>query len=204
MAHDALGGDYTLLFNGIEVDRYVKAPPWPTEGPTIFFIGRHEPRKGLAILLEAMRSLPADTRLWVASDGPETAALQARHGNDSRIEWLGRIDEDEKASRMRGADVFCAPSLRGESFGVVLLEGMAAQTPVVASDLPGYHNVARSGADAVLVPPGDAGALSLALANVLENPTCAERLVASGQQRAEEFSMDNLAARYGELYERIA
>jgi glycosyltransferase involved in cell wall biosynthesis len=81
---------------------------------------------------------------------------------------------------------------------------MAAQTPVVASDLPGYHNVARSGADAVLVPPGDAAALSHALAKVLENPTCAERLVTSGQQRAEEFSMDNLAARYGELYERIA
>jgi phosphatidylinositol alpha-mannosyltransferase len=204
MAHDALGGEYTLLFNGIEVDRYAKAPAWPTDGPTIFFIGRHEPRKGLAVLLEAIQSLPADTRLWVGSDGPETAALQARYRNDSRIEWLGRIDEDEKASRMRGADVFCAPSLRGESFGVVLLEGMAAQTPVVASDLPGYHNVARSGADAVLVPPGDAAGLSHALGKVLENPTCAERLVASGQQRAEEFSMDNLAARYAELYEQIA
>jgi phosphatidylinositol alpha-mannosyltransferase len=204
MAHDALGGDYTLLFNGIEVDRYAKAVPWPTDGPTIFFVGRHEPRKGLAVLLEAMRSLPPDTRLWVASDGPQTDALRSAYRADSRIEWLGRIDEDEKASRMRGADVFCAPSLRGESFGVVLLEGMAAQTPVVASDLPGYHNVARSGADAVLVPPGDAAALSRALAQVLENPTCAGHLVASGQQRAEEFSMDNLAARYQELYQQIA
>jgi phosphatidylinositol alpha-mannosyltransferase len=104
---------------------------------------------------------------------------------------------------MRGADVFCAPSLRGESFGVVLLEGMAAQTPVVASDLPGYANVARAGADAILVPPGDARALAAALAQVLENPTCAERLVASGRERADEFSMDNLAARYVELYEKI-
>ena len=204
MAHDALGGEYTLLFNGIEVDRFAKASPWPTDGPTIFFVGRHEPRKGLAVLLEAMGSLSGDTRLWVASDGPETAALQARYGSDSRIEWLGRIDEDEKAARLKGADVFCAPSLRGESFGVVLLEGMAAQTPVVASDLPGYHNVARSGADAILVPPGDVDALSDALAKVLENPTCAERLVASGQQRAEEFSMDNLAERYVELYQKLA
>jgi phosphatidylinositol alpha-mannosyltransferase len=93
--------------------------------------------------------------------------------------------------------------LRGESFGVVLLEGMAAQTPVVASDLPGYHNVARSGADALLVNPGDAAALAATLAKVLENPTCAERLVASAQQRAEEFSMDNLAGRYVELYDSI-
>jgi phosphatidylinositol alpha-mannosyltransferase len=151
-----------------------------------------------------MRSLPGDAHLWIAGDGPETSALQGQHGGDARIEWLGRIDDDEKASRLRGADVFCAPSLRGESFGVVLLEGMAAQTPVVASDLPGYHNVARSGADAILVPPGDVNALANALATVLENPTCAERLVTSGQQRAEEFSMDNLAARYVQLYEAIS
>ena len=204
MAHDALGGDYTLLFNGIEVDRFAKAEAWPSDGPTIFFVGRHEPRKGLAVLLEAMQTLPADVRVWVAGDGPETADLQARYGHDGRVEWLGRIDDHEKASRLRGADVFCAPSLRGESFGVVLLEGMAAQTPVVASDLPGYHNVARSGADAILVPPGDPRALAAALAQVLENPTCAERLVASGRERAEEFSMDNLAARYADLYERVA
>ena len=204
MAHDALGGDYTLLFNGIEVDRFAKAEPWPSDAPTIFFVGRHEPRKGLAVLLEALQSLPSDVRVWVAGDGPESSALQRQYGHDGRIEWLGRIDDHEKACRLRGADVFCAPSLRGESFGVVLLEGMAAQTPVVASDLPGYHNVARSGADAILVPPGDAAALAGALAKVLENPTCAERLVASGRERAEEFSMDNLAARYADLYERVA
>jgi phosphatidylinositol alpha-mannosyltransferase len=204
MAHDALGGEYTLLFNGIEVDRFAKAPPTPTEGPTVFFVGRHEPRKGLAVLLDAMRHLPSDTRLWVASDGPETAELKERFGSDRRVEWLGRIDEDEKASRLRGADVFCAPSLRGESFGVVLLEGMAAQTPVVASNLPGYRNVARAGADALLVEPGDPIALADALRGVLENPSCAEKLVASGQQRAEEFSMDNLAACYVTLYETLA
>ena len=156
MAQEALGGDYTLLFNGIEVERFAKASPWPSDAPTIFFVGRHEPRKGLAVLLEALQSLPADVRLWIAGDGPETASLQARYSHDARVEWLGRIDDHEKASRLRGADVFCAPSLRGESFGVVLLEGMAAQTPVVASDLPGYRNVARSGADGILVPPDDA------------------------------------------------
>jgi phosphatidylinositol alpha-mannosyltransferase len=200
LAQRYLGGEYTLLFNGIEVEHFAKAEPWPTDGPTIFFIGRHEPRKGLAVLLEAMALLPGDVHLWVGGDGPETAELRARHGHDARIEWLGRIDDDEKAARLRGADVFCAPSLRGESFGVVLLEGMAALTPVVASDLPGYRNVARAGSDAVLVPPGDAAALARALEGVLADSSCSEALVGSGFQRAEEFSMDNLARRYAELY----
>src|SRR5207244_511825 len=106
--------------------------------------GRHEERKGLAVLLDAMAQLPADIRLWVASDGPQTAELQARTAGDERVEWLGRISDTEKAQRLRGADVFCAPSLHGESFGVVLLEAMAAGTALVASDLPGYANVARA------------------------------------------------------------
>src|SRR5438876_3144954 len=112
-ACDALDGDYVLLFNGVEVERFAKATPWPADGPTIFFVGRHEPRKGLAVLLKTMRALPADVRLWVGGDGPATATLRAQYGSDTRIEWLGRIDEEEKASRLRGADVFCAPSLRG-------------------------------------------------------------------------------------------
>jgi phosphatidylinositol alpha-mannosyltransferase len=212
MAHEALGGEYLLLFNGIEIDRFAKAPPWDatargggeqTDGPVIFFVGRHEPRKGLDILLTALRYLPADVRVWIGGDGPETTALQAQHTGDPRLEWLGRISDDEKASRLRAADVFCAPSLRGESFGVVLLEAMAARTPIVASDLDGYRNVARSGADALLVPPGDPVALGGALREVISNPSCAEALVTSGQQRAEEFSMDNLAHRYVELYKQL-
>ena len=84
---------------------------------------------------------------------------QATSAND-RIEWLGVISEREKIRRIRGADVLCAPSLHGESFGVILLEGMAAGTPVVASDLVGYRNVARPDQDALLVPPGDPVALA--------------------------------------------
>src|SRR5205807_6661207 len=109
MAQSALGGDYTLLFNGIEVDRFAKAPPWPTDGPTVLFVGRHEPRKGLAVLLEAMARLPADVRLWVAGDGPQTGALKAATAGDARVEWLGRLSDDELARRLRGADVLCAP-----------------------------------------------------------------------------------------------
>ena len=204
MAQEALGGDYVLVHNGIDVERFAKASPWPTEGPTIFFVGRHEPRKGLAVLLEAMKRLPPEVRLWVGGDGPETAALRQRTRGDDRIEWLGAIDDDEKARRLRGADVFCAPSLYGESFGVVLLEAMAAHTPIVATDLPGYANVARAGTDAVLVPEDDPEVLADALRSVLADTRLAERLAVAGEARAAAFAMDRLAERYVELYDQVA
>ena len=197
-----LGGEYTVVHNAVEIDRYESAEPWPTEGPTIFFVGRHEPRKGLAVLLDALTGLPSDVRLWVGSDGPETDELKRRSAGDPRIAWLGRISEDEKLSRLRGADLFCAPSLRGESFGVVLLEAMAAETPIVASELPGYAKVARAGRDALLVEPGDAAALATAIEKVLHDDDEAGRLVAAGRERAEEFSMARQASRYLGIYEQ--
>jgi phosphatidylinositol alpha-mannosyltransferase len=196
----ALGGRYEVLFNGIEVDRFAKADPWPTDGPTILFMGRHEPRKGLAVLLEAMARLPGDVQLWVASDGPQTRQLQSQYAGDPRIAWLGRLDEGEKASRLRGADVFCAPSLGGESFGVVLLEAMAAGTPVVASDLAGYRAVARAGVDALLVPPGEEQPLAAALGRVLADPALSASLQSNGELHVAGFAMECLALRYLELY----
>jgi phosphatidylinositol alpha-mannosyltransferase len=201
-ASDDLGGEYRLLFNGIEIERYAKAVPWPTTGPTILFVGRHEPRKGLAVLLEAMGRLAPDVRLWVASDGPQTAKLRAAT-TDPRVEWLGRISEEEKARRLRGADVFCAPSLEGESFGVVLLEAMAASTAIVASDLPGYRNVARPGADALLVPPGDVAALAGGLTRALGDAPLREQLETSGECRAARFSMERLAEQYVGIYAQV-
>ncbi len=201
MAQRALGGTYELLFNGIEVERFAKATPWPAEVPTILFVSRHEARKGLVVLLDALRHLPADIRLWVASDGPQTAALRARTAGDGRVEWLGRISEGEKARRLRGADVVCAPSLHGESFGLVLLEAMASSTPIVASDLPGYRNVARQGQEALLVDPDRPDQLAAAICRVIEEPGLRRSLVAAGDLRAAEFSMDHLAERYLTLYE---
>jgi phosphatidylinositol alpha-mannosyltransferase len=200
LAQRYLGGEYTPVFNGIDVEEHAAAEPWPTAGPTVFFVGRHEPRKGLDVLLAAMSSLPADTRLWVAGDGPDTDALRARHGGDERIEWLGRVSDAEKLRRIRGADAFCAPALRGESFGVVLLEGMAAGTPVVASDIDGYRTVATDGVDALLVPPGDPEALASALSEVLAGGATVERLVEGGRKRADTFSMRHLSELYLELY----
>jgi phosphatidyl-myo-inositol alpha-mannosyltransferase len=202
LVQKALGGDYELLFNGIEVERFAKATPTPTDGPTILFVGRHEERKGLRVLLQAMEQLPPDTHLWVASDGPQTAELKEYARGDHRIEWLGRVDDDERNRRLRGADVFCAPSLGGESFGVVLLEAMAAGTAIVASDLPGYANVARADREAALVPPGDVDALAGALRRALSEPSWTRALAEGGRARAEELSMDNLALRYVDLYER--
>ena len=200
-ALDAHPGPYEELFNGIEVERFAKAAPYPTAGPTVFFVGRHEPRKGLAVLLDALTHLPSDVRVWVAGEGPQTVELQARTEGDERVEWLGRIDDAEVAARLRGADVFCAPSLHGESFGVVLLEAMAAGTPIVAGDLPGYRNVARPEEHAVLVPVGDAEALAAGIRRVLGDGRLAARLVAAGEVRAAEFSMERLAVRYTELYD---
>ena len=204
MVRGALGGTYDLLYNGVELAPYRSARPTPSRGPTILFIGRHEPRKGLAVLLEAFRGLSDQVTLWVAGDGPETHALQQKWRRDQRIEWLGAITDSEKIARLKGADVFCAPSLRGESFGIVLLEAMAAGTVVVASDLPGYRNVASSGREAVLVPPGDAPVLAAALTRVLRDRAEAEELVRNGHRRSEEFSMSGLADLYLERYERIA
>lgn len=197
-----LGGEYELLFNAIEPEAFTTGTPTSTEGPTVFFLGRHEERKGLGVLLEAFGQLSdPDVRLWVGGEGPQTAALRRRFG-DARISWLGRIDDAERVARLRGADVFCAPSLHGESFGIVLLEAMAAHTPVVASDISGYAKVAGDGRFAELVPPGDAAALADRLGEVLGDPDHQRELVAAGLERVGDFSMGSLATAYEALYER--
>jgi phosphatidylinositol alpha-mannosyltransferase len=165
----------------------------------VLFIGRHEPRKGLAPLLDAWEGVDRDAELWVAGTGPQTDELRRRRVPD--VEWLGSITDSERNARLRGATVFCAPSLHGESFGVVLLEAMAASTAIVASGIEGYANVARADRDALLVPPGDVAALRDALRRALDDDALRGRLIASGAERAQEFSMAKLAQRYLELYE---
>lgn len=198
-----LGGTYERVFNGIDVDRFRLAEPEPTDAPTILFLGRHDERKGLRVLLEASPSLPSDVRIWVGGDGDLTGELRQAYAHDRRIEWLGRISDDEKRRRIAGASVLCAPSLGGESFGIILLEGMAAGTPVVASDIPGYSKVAVGGAAAALSPPGDAVALAAALVETLDGGPVVEARVAGGFERANEFSMEALAGLYVEKYERL-
>lgn len=204
LVEESIGGEYEVLYNGVELDVYRAAKPWPTKGPTIFFCGRHEERKGLDVLIAAMTDLGPDVRLWIGSNGPDTARLTAGTAGDPRIEWLGRLTDDDKVARLRGADVFCAPSLRGESFGVVLIEAMAAGTCIVASALDGYQNVATHDLDSLLVAPGDSAALGAALKSALYDPALATRLVAAGSLRADHFSMRALACRYAEIYRQVA
>jgi phosphatidyl-myo-inositol alpha-mannosyltransferase len=195
-----------LLFNGVEVERFAHARAHLLTNPAVrqlFFVGRHEERKGLGVLLEAHRLLGrSDIGLWVAGSGPQSAALQQRYRSPS-IEWLGRISDRELASRWKAASVYCAPSLGGESFGVVLLESMAAGTPVVASDIDGYRNVVTPDVDGVIVEPNNPAALAAGIIRVIDNQPFADRLVVAGATRAAGYSMDNLAVRYEVIYEKV-
>ncbi len=220
-AHRALGGRYDVGFNGVEVERFLDVEPWPRTGPTLLFLGRHEERKGLGVLLAAFERIRAGSGrpavgaqgsagtapiLWVAGDGPETAGLRARHPEAPDLHWLGVLSEEEKVRRLVGADAVCAPSLRGESFGMVLLEAMAARAAVVASDIGGYREAA--GGHALLVPPGDAGALADGLVSALD----AQRATGEPERRAwldagvawaDHWSMERLAEWYETRYRTV-
>jgi phosphatidylinositol alpha-mannosyltransferase len=217
-ASAAIGGSYEVVGNGVEIERFSGADPWRTKGPTVIFVGRHERRKGLGVLLEAWDRLmgtsaapaqpaaPAQRNLWVVGEGPETDGLRRRHRSSPGIEWLGRIGDDELAARLAGADLLCAPALGGESFGVVLVEAMAARTAVVASDLPGYAFVA--GDHALMVPPGDLAALAGALSRGLSDAAggtgrCAPEMLDSALAYAQRWSMRALASRYVGIFEAL-
>ena len=203
LAQRYLGGEFEILFNGVELEVYRDSPAFATDRQAIFFCGRHEERKGLDVLLRAVRQLPDHVELWIGGTGPDTDRLRAEHADEPRIVWLGRLSDPDKIARLKGATVFCAPSLHGESFGVVLIEAMAAGTAVVASALDGYRNVATDDVDALLVEPGDEAALAAALQRLLDDAALRERLVAAGQLRAEDFSMRTLAELYAAHYRRI-
>ncbi|HZP30624.1 MAG TPA: glycosyltransferase family 4 protein [Acidimicrobiia bacterium] len=198
----SFGESCEILPNGVAVEAFASAPPWPASRPVIMFVGRHEPRKGLAVLLDAFSELDRDAVLWVVGEGPQTEALRRRGVPD--VEWLGPVPDVEKARRLRAATVACFPSVEGESFGIVLLEAMAAGAAVVASNLTGYRTVARADAEAVLVAPDDAGALRDAIRRVLDDVEGRRALVEAGSRRAEQFSFGNLAERLLPIYRSIA
>jgi phosphatidylinositol alpha-mannosyltransferase len=203
------GGRFDVLYNGVDVERFESALPVRDDHeprrPTVLFVGRHEQRKGLSVLLDAFAMVERPAVLWVASEGPETEVQRRRHPESDRVHWLGTISEEEKAARLAGADVLCAPSLHGESFGIVLLEGLAAGCAVVASDIEGYRMAA--GGYATLVPPGETLALSRALGVALADAVEGVGLSAPEARKAaaehtRNWSMESLAERYVEVYER--
>ncbi len=202
-------GEYRVIPNGIEIERYAPARGGDKVPGRILFIGRPEPRKGLPALLEAFeglrRRLPDATMVLA---GPTPDELQAfasreRHTPDRKLDGvtaLGRVSHDVKIKEMAAAQVLCAPSNGGESFGIVLVEAMAAGLPVVASDIPGYRAVLAEGSAGMLVPPHSPQALESALFNVLTGPDLCRDLAVSGIARAERYSWDRLVGQVMEAY----
>ncbi len=190
-----------IVPNGIDADGIGSRSRVPQDEPTILFIGRHEPRKGLGVLLEAVTRLATAPRVWVVGDGPERAALRRRY-DDDRIRWLGAVDDEEKFTLLASADLLVAPSLGGESFGVILLEAMAAGVAVVASDLPGYREAA--GSVARYAPPGDAVALAAAIDAVLTDAVERSRRAEAGRAAAQQFDFAAIGATYRDLYDLAA
>jgi len=206
-------GSYAIIPNGVDLRRYRPEVP-PLErylggGPIILFVGRWEKRKGLSYLIHAYELVRQDfptARLLVV--GPE-----GRHGHRYRayaeqhglhdIAFVGSVSDEDLPRYYRTCDVFCAPSISGESFGLVLVEAMASGKPVVTTDIAGYRQVITPGVTGLVVPPRDVRALAAALCQLLSSPTERERLGAHGRQAAQPYAWDRIAERVLTLYDEV-
>jgi phosphatidylinositol alpha-mannosyltransferase len=208
--------DYKVIPNGVDVDRFRRAVPlarWQDGTSNLLFVGRHEPRKGLLDLLKAYRILRktgCHCRLLVVGAGPlgrEARRYVATRGLQG-VEFLGRVTDEEKAQLYRTADVYISPATGGESFGIVLLEAMAAGTPIVASDIHGYKGVLRRGREGLLVPPREPKELAAAIGRLLSDDELRAEMGQAGAARALEFSWERVTAKvddfYGQVIRRLA
>ena len=193
--------EIAVLANAVDPGRFSRAVPLKPSAPTALFVGRIERRKGLEVLLEAFSGLAGDFALRVVGDGPDAASLRRRFGGDGRISWLGRLSDDGRDAELAGADLFVAPSLGGESFGVVVLEAMAAGTAVLASDLPGY--LVAGGEAAAYCPAGNVRALRDRLGSLLFDSAERRRLASAGRKRAAAHTFGHLAAAYADRYAAV-
>jgi phosphatidylinositol alpha-mannosyltransferase len=203
-AERVFGDGMHVIPNGVEWSRFSTLPA--PSGSLILFLGRMERRKGAAVAVEAFTALAErvpDAELVLAGEGPERRAVQdaVPEALSERVTFVGRVDPAELPEVFGRAAVVCAPSLGGESFGIVLIEAMAAGRPVVASSIPGYAAVVRDGVDGILVPPGDASELASALVRVLADPERARIMGASGRERAERYDWPVVAAEVEAVYE---
>ena len=201
-------GDYKVIPNGVDAERFRRSVPlarWQDGTRNLLFVGRFEPRKGLLDLLKAYRILRktgCQCRLLVVGGGPQER--EARRYVATRrlvgVEFLGRVSDDEKTQLFRTADVFVAPATGRESFGIVLLEAMAAGAPIVASDIHGYKGVLRRGREGLLVPPHEPKQLAASISRILEDRDLAAGMSAAGLVRAEEFSWPRVTAKVDDYY----
>lgn len=202
-----LGGDAVEIPNGVDVAAFADGPllPGHPRPDTVGFLGRFdEPRKGMAVLLDALGRLAPtrpDLRLVVVGPGDRDGLLRAAGaGQAGRLEVLGPVDEATKAAALRSVQVFCAPNLGGESFGMVLTEAMAAGAAVLASDLDAFRSVLGPAGAGELFPTGDAGALARALAALLDDPARRAALGAAAVVRAADFGWPAVAAAVERVY----
>jgi phosphatidylinositol alpha-mannosyltransferase len=201
-------GDYKVIPNGVDVQRFARAVPlarWQDGTFNLLFVGRHEPRKGLIELLKAFRILRktgCHCRLLIVGSGPQER--EARRYVMTRrlhnVEFLGRVSDDEKAQLFKSADVYVSPATGGESFGIVLLEAMAAGTPIVCSDIHGYKGVVRRDREGLLVPPRKPKAIAAAVARLLADDELRQRMGEEGQRRADDFSWERVTAKVDDYY----
>lgn len=202
---------FHILPNGVDVRRFSQATPRPSiaelDGPTLLFVGRLEPRKGLDVLVRAYTLLKTrypDLQLVVVGEGPQLARSRALLPDrlSADLHLLGKLSGDELPGVFRACDIFVAPSRGGESFGIVLLEAMAAGCAVVASAIDGYRTVVTDGVDGRLVVPENPSSLAEAIGVLLDNPSHADALIAEGRRRVEEFDWQVVAAAIRARYVR--
>jgi phosphatidylinositol alpha-mannosyltransferase len=199
------GGDYTIIPNGVDVDAAPETPSSAGQELRILFVGRPEERKGLPVLLTAFGALVehVPSRLTViGADREDVLRYIADPELLRSIDIRGRVSGESLWTELHRADVLCAPSLSGESFGMVLTEAFAAGTPVIASGIAGYSDVVKDGADGVLVPPGDPQRLAEELQRIYHEP---ERLRAMGdaaRRSAQRFAWPRVADQVEAVYKR--
>lgn len=206
---DHLGGDAVLIPNGVRVDHYEGAQPLRTwSGPAIGFLGRmDEPRKGLPILLQAFAGIrvhvPGATLVLMGPGDPDDVLSGVPADVRADIVSLGRVDEGDKARALASLDAYVAPNTGGESFGIVLLEAMAAGAPVVASDLDAFARVLDGGRCGALFPVGDATALEDAVVSLLGDPAARAQLVEAGARRVTAYDWRTVAGDLIDVYASV-
>ncbi len=208
---EALGSDAVEIPNGVDVSAIASAPllaGYPRPGRTVLFLGRYdEPRKGMEVLLGALPAVVerfGGVEVLVVGRGDEDALRDSAGDLAGHLRFLGQVDDAEKASALRSADVYCAPNTGGESFGIVLVEAMAAGTPVVASDLDAFRRVLCDGEAGRLVPVGDCDALASALIEVLGDDRLRSRYVTAAAAAVRRYDWPVVADEIMLVYETVA
>lgn len=203
-------GAVEIVPNGVDVERFAGGHVRPQElppGRIVLWVNRLDPQKGFAVAVRAFGRLASelgDVSFVVAGRGRERGAVGLLSELDRRrVVMLGSVPNEELPAYYGAADVFVSPALDQESFGIVLVEAMAAGVPVVATDIPGYREVVRHGIDGLLVPRDDPAALAAAIRRVLEDAVLAATLARAGRERASEFSWDVVAPRVEAVYRRV-